>query len=367
MPQLALSWAWSADGRALTLHLRPGVLFQDGEKLDAADVKASLERYRSAPESLRKSELKPVTSIDVLDPLTLRLNLSAPDAPLLSVLADRAGMPLAPRTLALGARAIALHPVCAGPFRFVQRVAQDHITLERFKRYWNATAIHVDRIVYRTMVNPQVRLANLEAGQLDLIEQVAASDVAALKRNPALRLSTAPALAYASLAVNLAHGPAANTPFARDPRIREAFEAALDRRVINQVALAGEFTPSNQMQPDGSPWWNPAYPIPARDLVRARALMRAAGQTRLPVTLLVSTIPVDGQIGQIIQAMEAEAGFDVHLRTMESAALVAAAQRGDFQVVLVLWSGRVDPDGNIAIWLACDGFLNRGTIAIVYR
>src|ERR1700748_825386 len=92
VPQLATDWQWAADGKALTLTLRDGVTFQDGEKFNADAVRTNIERYRSAPESNRKGELRPVTSVEVVDPKTVRLLLSQPYAPLVAVLSDRAGM-----------------------------------------------------------------------------------------------------------------------------------------------------------------------------------------------------------------------------------------------------------------------------------
>src|SRR5713226_3204250 len=92
VPQLATAYEWSGDNKALTLKLRPGVTFHDGEKLDAAAVKFSLERHKSMAGSNRRGELAPVASVDVVDAQTVRLNLAAPFAPLLAVLADRAGM-----------------------------------------------------------------------------------------------------------------------------------------------------------------------------------------------------------------------------------------------------------------------------------
>jgi len=88
IPQLAEKHEWSADSKALTITLRPGVTFHDGEKLDAAAVKYSLERHKTMPGSNRRGELAPVTSVDIVDPMTVRLNLNAPFSPLLAQLAD---------------------------------------------------------------------------------------------------------------------------------------------------------------------------------------------------------------------------------------------------------------------------------------
>jgi len=130
--QLATRWSWSADNRALTLELRDGVLFHDGEKLDAEAVKLNLDRYRTAPESQRKAELRPVQNVVVVDPRTVRIELSEPYAPLVGVLSDRAGMILSPKALpGLGAGTVE-KPACSGPFRYVERVAQQRIVFDRF-------------------------------------------------------------------------------------------------------------------------------------------------------------------------------------------------------------------------------------------
>src|SRR6476660_4101286 len=92
IPQLATSWEWSKDQKSLTMKIRQGVTFHDGEKLDAAAVKFNIERHKTMQGSNRRGELALVSTVDVLDPATVRLNLSAPFSPLLAQLADRSGM-----------------------------------------------------------------------------------------------------------------------------------------------------------------------------------------------------------------------------------------------------------------------------------
>ena len=185
VPQLATAWAWSADNLVLTVTLREGVKFHDGQAMDADAVKANLERYRSAPESLRKGELKPVSSVEVVDPHTVRLHLSQPYAPLVAVLADRAGMMISPKVLG---RDVTPDLPCAGPFKLTERVAQDRIVVDRFPGYWNADAVKLDRIVYHPQPDTTVRLVNLQAGQLDMVERLGPTDVATVKKNAKLRL-----------------------------------------------------------------------------------------------------------------------------------------------------------------------------------
>ena len=360
VPQLATKWEWSADNMALTITLRPGVTFHDGERLDAEAVRVNIERYRNAPESQRRAEVRPISAVEVIDPLTVRLRLSVPNAPLIAVLADRAGMIGSPKAIARLGKEFGTEPVCAGPFRFNQRVAQDRIVLDRFPGYWDAGTIHVDRVTFRPIPDTTVKLVNLRSGQLDIIEGMAPSDAGTVKGDARLKLVSTPALAYQVILFNLGNGAMADGPFGRDPRVREAFEKSIDREVLNRVVLDGAMVPSNQTEAPNTTFWNATIPVPARDLAGARALLKAAGVERLALTLVVGNAPIPLQTAELIQSMAGEAGFDVKITAMEGNAAVAAARAGMFNAYIGIWSGRADPDGNVAVWLQSDGFLNWG-------
>jgi peptide/nickel transport system substrate-binding protein len=359
VPQLATSWQWSADQKALTMKLRPNVLFQDGEKLDAAAVKYSLERHKTMAGSNRRGELAPVASVDVVDPLTVRLNLSAPFAPLLAQLADRAGMIVSPKAAAAEGDKFGAHPVCAGPFKFVERVAQDRIVLERFKDYWDKGSIHFDRIVYTPITDSTVRLANLRSGQLDFIERLASSDVAQVKSDSRLRLSKITEIGYQGITINVGKSDEAQkNPLGRDPRVREAFELALDRDGIVQVVMDGEADPGNQWVAPSNPFYAKNVPIPKRNLARAKELLKEAGVTNPSFTLMTATTADAQRIAQVVQAMAREAGFDVKIQSTEFATSLDMADKGQFDAYVLAWSGRADPDGNIYSFDACKQPLN---------
>src|SRR5258708_13543024 len=131
-PQPGTGYGWSADSKALTVALRSGVKFQDGEPMDAAAVKYSIERHLKMQGSYRKAEIGAVTSVDVVDDHTAKLNLSTPFAPLLAQLTDRAGMMVSPKAAEAAGDKFGNHPVCAGPYRFAQRVPQHHTRLHTF-------------------------------------------------------------------------------------------------------------------------------------------------------------------------------------------------------------------------------------------
>lgn len=359
VPGLATDWKWSEDGKTLTMNLRQGVTFQDGETFDADAVKFNIDRALTLPGSLRKSEISSIESVEVTSPSQVIFHLKTADAALLSQLTDRAGAMLAPKAAAKPD--FATHPVCSGPYQFVSRVQQDRIVLKRFENYWNKAAYHFDKVVFLPIPDASVRLANLRSGDLDLTEGIAASDVKTVEADSKLALAKTTGLGYQGITFNIANGkvdPA--NPFAKDARVREAFSLAIDRDALNQVAFEGVYTPANQAFSPVSPY-HVKLPIAPRDVEKARALLAAAGvKTPVNVTLLVTNNPTSQQVGQVIQAMVSEAGFNVNLQMSEFASLLDRQQRGDYQLSLSGWSGRPDPDGSIFSFINSKGTLNDG-------
>jgi peptide/nickel transport system substrate-binding protein len=347
VPQLATGFKWD-DPTTLTIKLRPGVMFQNGEKLDAAAVAYSIDRYQTMKGSFRRGELAPVQSVEVVDPLTVKLHLKSPYSPLLYQLTDRAGMILAPAAAKAGDKDFGLHPVCAGPFSFKERVAQDHITLDRFPGYWNAKAIHFDSVNYVVLPDTSVRLANLQSGVVDISEEVVPSDVAAVKADKNLDVVMGDGLGYSGISINVANGKRADTPMGHDFRVRKAFELSIDRKALIQVVYNGMFTPTAQGIPPGSPFFDATLKVPGRDVARARALLKEAGvATPYTVELTAPNQPDIAQAAEVIQSMAAEAGFDVKIKLMEFASSLKAQVAGDYETYLIGWSGRGDPDGNV--------------------
>lgn len=346
VPQLATGYRWEND-RTLVLTLRDGVHFHDGTTMDAEAVRFSLMRHLSMQGSFRRSELTGMEAVEVVDPRTVRIRLREPSAPFLSILSDRAGMILSPRAAEAAGRDFGLRPVCAGPYRFVERVAQDRIVVERFPEYWDAARVTIGRVVYRPIPDNTVRLANVQSRAVEFAERMEPDDIARIRTDRNLRVVTVAELGWQSIQFNIGNGPRAQTPLGQDRRVREAFELALDRTAINQVVYEGAYVPTVQPVPPASPFHVRGLQPPARDLARARALLREAGVTApLPVEMTVPNNPDLRQVAEVMQAMLREGGFELRINTMEFASSLQAATRGEFQAYLVGWSGRVDPDGN---------------------
>ena len=348
VPQLATRWDTSPDGRTVTMALRPGVLFHDGTTFDAKAVKYNIERHLTLPGSQRRAEIAPVESVEVVDDLTVKIHLKQPFAPLLAQFTDRAGMMVSPKAAEAEGAKFANAPVCAGPYRFVERVPQSRIVVERFPDYWNKGAIHIDRIEFLPIPDATVRLTDLRAGQLDLIERVAPTDLPQIARDAKLKVSGTVELGFEEILINAKPG----TPLG-DPKVREALDLSIDRAALNQVVFAGQSVPGNQWVAPTNPNYVRAYPVPKRDVKRAKALLAEAHVPKPAFTLLVYADSISPQVGQVVQAMAKEAGFDIKLQAVDFTTGLDLAGKGQFEANLYGWSGRLDPDGNTFSFLSC--------------
>src|SRR6187551_170131 len=273
VPQLALSHSTSADGKSVTIKLRPGVKFHDGEPFDAEAAKFSFERHMNMQGSFRKPELAAVDKVEVVDPLSIKLSLKNPFSPLIAQLTDRAGMMVSPKAAKEAGDKFGLKPVCAGPYKFVERVQQDRMVFERFADYWDKANVHIDRITYVPINDSTVRLANLRSGGLDLLERLNATDIKEVRNDSKLKLVAMPDLSYEGITINIANGEKAKNPLGVHAKVRRALELSLDRDAINQVVFNGEFVPGNQWVSPQSPYYQKDFPIPKRDIAQAKALM----------------------------------------------------------------------------------------------
>lgn len=358
VPQLALGHEIAADGLSVVLRLRPNVRFHDGEPFDAEAVRFNMERNLTTTGSFRRTELVALDSVEVVDPLTVRLKLKQPQAYLLMViLAERAGMMVSPKAAReLGDR-FGSRPVCAGPYKFVERVPQGRIVVQRFTEHWNAAAFPFDRIEYLPITDSTVRLAALRSGEIQVAERLTPTDVPQLRSDARVRVAAASDLGFHSLRLNTNNGPRGQL-LGRDVRIRQAIEAAIDRRAMVQALFEGQYGVGNQFVNPESPYYDASHPVPPRDVALARRLLREAGASNLTFTLLVPAERERQEAAQFIQAMLAEAGITMNLETQDNATLLQNAQRGRYEAAFTFWSGRPHPDGNSFSHYSCAGALN---------
>ncbi len=353
VPQLATGYEWAPDHKSVVIKLRPGVKFHDGEPFNAEAVKFNIERHINTPGSFRKSEIGEITKVDVVNDLTVKLVLNEPLTPLIAALTDRAGMMVSPKAAKELGDKFGTKPVCAGPYRFVERVAQGKIVFEKFANYWDKANVHIDRIEFVPITDSTARLASLRSGDLQMIERVSPTDLAQLREDPRLKVIGVPELGFQVIRLNIANGPKGKA-FA-DVRVRQAIDLAIDRDTLVKTVFNNEYIPGNQFIAPTNPYYNKNVPVKKRDVARAKQLLQAAS---FSFTLIVPPERDRQEAALIIQAMLAEAGVTMNIQTQENVTMLTAGRRGDFEAYFTFWSGRPDPDGNIYTHYTCKGAQN---------
>jgi peptide/nickel transport system substrate-binding protein len=166
-------------------------------------------------------------------------------------------------------------------------------------------------------------------------------------------------IGYQGITINTGKSDLAQkNPLGKDPRVREAFELALDRDGIVQVAMDGEGDPGNQWVSPSNPYYAKNVPIPKRNVERAKQLLKEAGVPNPSVMLMTPTTSDGQRIAQVVQAMVKEAGFDAKIQSTEFATSLDLADKGQFEAYVLAWSGRADPDGNLFSFYGCKQPLN---------
>jgi peptide/nickel transport system substrate-binding protein len=351
IPWLAEKWDTSADGKQVTFSLRKDVKYHDGTAFDAESVKWNIDRYRTTDASARKGELAPVSSVEVLDPSTVRFNLSTPFSPLLSLLVDRAGM-MVSRTAAEAAGQDFTRKAFkagTGPFVLTEAVKDDHVTIERNPDWWGTDASGgklplLDKIIIRPITNSDVRLTNVKTGDAQLANNISPKDIAALRSDSSLSYQEVPGLAYDSLVPNRKEGFVFN-----DARYVKAVSMALDRKELLDKAFFGIGTVGYGAVAPSHFAFDPNFkPYEKADPEGARKLVAEVGKGPLSFEFLVpSGDPALLQQATLVQAQLRRADIDAQIAQLEFAQILKQQSDHVFKgVTFVGWSGRIDPDGN---------------------
>jgi peptide/nickel transport system substrate-binding protein len=370
VPQLATGVpTTSSDGLTVTFGVRTGVRFADGTPFDAAAVRTSLQRHLTFKGSARRSEMGPLTSIDAPDAEHVVLRFKQPFAPITAALADRAGMIMSPAALASEGANFGDHPVCVGPFKFAARVPQTAIDVVRDPLYYDAGRVHLDAITYRIMPDTVTRAANLRSGDVQVANTISPQDVDALAKDRNLHVLQSGSLGYQGVTINTGNVDGVgkppkriDTPLGRDPRVREAFASAIDRQTLVATVFNNWFEAACSPIAPPSPYASPASnACPPYDPARSRRLLAEAGvPTPLKVAMQVTNTQDELRYAQALQASVAEGGFDLQIVPVEYSTLLDVEIRGDFELLQLGWSGRIDPDGNTTRFLGTGASANYG-------
>lgn len=337
------------DGLSMTIPLRPGLKFSDGTELDAEAVKTSLDRHINAEGSRRASELFFVESVEVVDAHTVKLNVKEPFVPAAAVLADRSGTIMSPARLEELGKDFGNDPSCVAPFKFAEWSHGNFFALERDPQYYNADSVAIDRVEFRVIEDASIRMANLRAGEVDLAE-VSHRDIPQLEGDDTLALLATDSVGWLDIWINIGHpGGTSDTALASDVRIREAFELTLDRALISKLIYGDtrKVVCTSIFEP--SVWAVAEYKnCPARDVERARQLLKEAGKTPpVQVDLMIYSDTDSVRLGELIQTMAGGGGFNVDLHVVDFSTAIKEAINGNYDASPIGHSGRVDPHENV--------------------
>ncbi len=340
-PELARSWEVSPDGKTVTFKLQPNVTFHDGTPLDAAAVKANYDRYLDPKvSSIRKGELSPpLLSVDVVDSLTVKFNQASPFNPLLMALAQQAGHIASPTAVQKAnsysdrVGKFGSNPVGSGPFKFVEWMPGDHVTLARNTNYWEPGLPYVDTIIFPMVADPSVQFAMLRTGDLEVMENLDASSVAIANRNPEVKVPILKGsrTRFAWYRLNVA--PWTNKA------LREAFAYATNRKVLSDVLYSGMATPAyDDISPVYGTFYDPNFKAYDFDLVKAKAKLIEAGYPNgFTYTQPCASSTFEIQWCETLQSMYKDAGINAQLLLWNAASYFAdfVSKKHDGPV----WSG----------------------------
>lgn len=336
-PRLAHAWEISLDGLHYTFQLRPGVRFHDGQPFDASVAKFALDRARARDAiNPMKAALAPIADIEVLGPLTLRVNLTRRTGSFLQTLGSGALVMVAPHSAASNRT----RPIGTGPFRFVEWRRGDAVVLQRHAAYWGTPA-NLKQVVFKFIGDPTAAYAAVMAGDIDLFSNFPAPEnLAQFQADPRFALRIGVSEGETILAINQRQGPLSQLA------VRQALAHAIDRQALIDGAMFGYGQAIGSHFPPGHAAYvdlTGRYPL---DLARARQLLAQAGYPAgFAVTMKLPPTPYARRCGEILAAQLARIGIRVRIENIEWAQWIDQVfTRHDFDLSVVVHAEPLDYD-----------------------
>ncbi len=351
VPGLAESWD-QPDPKTVVVKLRKGVTFHDGSAFNAQIAKWNLDRLRAGPKSAGKTDVLVLSSVDVVDDNTIRLNLNSPPAGLLAQLSDlntyhRSGFSSKEAVDKNGEEYIARHPVGTGPFVFTEWLTGQSMTVKKWDKYWekgeDGQALpYLDSVVFRWVSDKTVKATEVRTGNLDIVDEIDAQDFAAIKASPDLQFMEYPWSAQVQyIFFNFSKGP-----FKDNLKLRQAALYAIDHENVAKAVGLGSGYPAYYFWGKGTLGYDETLPRYNYQPDKAKQLVKDAGYANgADVNATLIAREPDNRTAQVIKNMWDAAGIRSTLDPIERTAVIAKWQNGDFEVGLSgrNW-GEMDPD-----------------------
>jgi peptide/nickel transport system substrate-binding protein len=363
-PMLASRWTVSPDGRVYTFALRPDVVFHNGAPLTAAEVIWSLQRYLKPETRWRCLEefgpngIARVVSIEAPDPHTVVVTLDQAAPMFLTTLtrADCGGTGIL-HPDSVDADGNWRMPIGTGPFAMGEWRHNQFIELDRFahysplpgKRDGNAGGKHalVDHVRFLIIPDSSAARAALIRGSLDVLDNLAASELTGIRGRTDLRFQLVPILDCYAVLIQT------RDPLLSDVRIRTAIALTLDTVGLAKAITWGTGAADNSPIPAASPFHGPVESnIRPADVAGARRLLAAAGYDGRPIQLITSRRdPQMFDTAVVFQAMAAQAGVHLEIDTLDWPAHLSRYTVGNYQMMVMSFSARIDPTLSFGIFI----------------
>ena len=315
-PDLAAGWTFSPDSTQWIFKLRPGVKFHDGTTLAADDVVASFERlFDPATTVAVRSQYEMVKKVTAPDPLTVVFELSIPYGGFADILSDRQ-VKITPRAKAA---TLGTNPVGTGPFRFVSYTPGDRLVLTRFDDYFEPGLPKLAGVELRVIPEMSVKIAALQAGDLDVVWDLPLEQVKQLTGVSGVRAESIPTASWDGAVMNNLIPPF------NDKRVRQAFHLAVDKADVVELTLFGQGVPTISPIPPSHPFYAKDLEVPKTDPAAARKLLAKAGfpdGVKVPIFLPVGR-PVRERLGVTLQQLAKPGGFDLQIQRVPYSSFTA--------------------------------------------
>ena len=338
IPGLAKAWKQESE-RTWLFDLVDNAVFHNGEPFTAKDVAFTFARILDAKNKLpMRVFFTPVEGVEAVGPHQVRFHLNQPYGALLATLSQATEIV---NEKALAQKDPKLHPIGTGPYRFVEWVKDDHVTLERWDKYFRPGRPYVDRIVFYAPADDTVRLTGLQTGRFNWIQTVPPQRIPELERAGDMKASPGRPYFPFFFMLNASRPPLA------DRRLRQAIAWALDRTEIVKLVYFNSHTITAEPTPPPSPWGTDVNAHKGGpDLARAKQLLGEAGFANgLTLTYLVkSQVPVLVKTGEILREQLKKVGITLEIRPQESGQYFEELVGKKFDVAAAWWSVTVDPD-----------------------
>ena len=336
VPELAVSWR-NPNPTTYVFKLREGVKFHDGSDFNASVVKWNLDRVLNPDtKSPYRGLLAPIKSVEVTGPYEVKMNLEGPFPGLLALLGDRVGFMLPPDVVQKSPADFGKRPIGTGPYKFVERVKDDHVTLEKFSGYWNKSKPpNFDKIIFRPIPDTSVREAQLRGGESDIIDDILPQDIKILESS-GVKVVGSVTGAFIEIGMRVDQPPLNNKA------LRQAIAYAIDRKQVIDTVAAGYGEPGRGPLAVG---WavNPNLRAYSFDLEKAKQKMKEAGLDKVTVDITVSATPLYQQIGAILQQHLGKIGVNVNLKPIDYAKHYSMQRDGSTYCFVERWTPRADP------------------------